>query len=38
MTEFTSDQTMAADTVPKTVPTEFPLANGGSRAAAVIYS
>ena len=38
MTEFTSDQTMAAGTVPKTVPAEFPLASGGSRAASVIYS
>lgn len=35
---FTSDHAMTTGTVPKTVPTEFPLASGGSRAASVIYS
>ncbi len=36
---FTSDQAMTFDPVPKTVPTEFALAERrGSRAASVIYS
>lgn len=36
--EFTRDLAFVAAAVPKTVPTEFPLASGGSRPASVIYS
>lgn len=38
MAEFTSDQTMAAGTVPKTVPTELAVGSRGTRSASAICS